>query len=69
MLQISKIFLAGINLEFALSDTMCYDVTPLKLTDVKKFLQCGVRIIWIYTVFLIFVSLPIYSSSHKLQNH
>ena len=30
---------------------------------------CGVRIIWIYTVFLIFVSLPIYSSSHKLQNH
>ena len=25
---------------------------------------CGVRIIWIYTVFLIFVSLPIYSSSH-----
>ena len=44
MLQImnnkfQKIFLAGINLEFALSDTMCYDVTPLKLTDVKKFLQ------------------------------
>lgn len=44
MLQImnnkfQKFFLAGINLEFALSDTMCYDVTPLKLTDVKKFLQ------------------------------
>lgn len=28
---------------------------------------CGVRILWIYTVFLIFVSLPIYSSSHKCK--